>query len=278
MIGGLSLWVPNEAVAKGSPEVHDHVEPINLRVSPPARIQQPNETPTFRIDGLSVSAEGARLAATQGSPGGGSHELGIPRSPTTDHSANQRLAARDRAVRAHESAHRAHAGRYAGAPTYTFERGSDGRIYIAGGQLTIDMQPVPNNPAATVQKMQVLERAALAPANSSSADRVIANMARGESARAKQQLKLNQDREQALETIREKQQERQEAIEQEIYGGPESYSVSFRQAEFTGGLRTGISTGGANLNAGGFQTAGVEDQQAGSDALADFLTGRLNDK
>ena len=154
MIGGLSLWVPNEAVAKGSPEVHDHVEPINLRVSPPARIQQPNETPTFRIDGLSVSAEGARLAATQGSPGGGSHELGIPRSTTTDHSANQRLAARDRAVRAHESAHRAHAGRYAGAPTYTLNEALMVELHC-WGQL-IDMQPVPNNPAATVQKMQVL--------------------------------------------------------------------------------------------------------------------------
>ena len=93
MIGGLSLWVPNEAV-EGT-EVHDHVEPINLRVSP--QLVSNSRTKHHRIDGLSVSAEG-RLAATQGSPGGGSHELGIPRSPTTDHSANQRLAARDRAV------------------------------------------------------------------------------------------------------------------------------------------------------------------------------------
>ena len=62
MIGGLSLWVPKDAAQNGSPEVHDHVEPINLRVSPPAPIKAP-EPPDFRMDGLSLSPEGARLAA-----------------------------------------------------------------------------------------------------------------------------------------------------------------------------------------------------------------------
>ena len=277
MIGGLSLWVPKDAAQTGSPEVHDHVEPINLRVSPPAPIKAP-EPPDFRMDGLSLSPEGARLAAATPPLMAAPEPITTPKMDAIDHRANQRLADRDRAVRAHESAHRAHAGRYAGAPTYTFERGSDGRIYIAGGQLTIDMKPVPNDPAATVQKMQVLEKAALAPANSSSADRAVANLARGEGAQAKQQLKLNTDRERALESIREEQQKRQEEIEKEIYGGASSYAVSFDRAEFTGGLKTGISTGGENLTAGGLQTAGVGDQQAGSNELAEFLSGRSEDE
>lgn len=272
MIGGLSLWVPNEAVGKGSSEVHDHVEPINLRVSPPAR-PQPIEPPDFRIDGLSLSPEGERLAAAQTATAPAVPEFEVPSLGGTNHSANQHLAARDRAVRAHESAHRAHAGRYAGAPTYTFERGTDGRIYIAGGQLSIDMQPVPNNPAATVQKMQIVERAALAPANSSSADRVVANLARGEGARARQQVQLETQRDQALEEIREGQRERQEAIEENLYGGGSAYPVSFDRIEFTGGLQTGIETGAGLLNAGGLGTAGIGNQQAGTSGLAASLTG-----
>ncbi len=276
MIGGLSLWVPNEAVGKGSSEVHDHVEPINLRVSPPPR-PQTIEPPGFRMDGISLSPEGERLAAAQTAAAPAIPEIDVPSLKVSNHSTDHHLAARDRAVRAHESAHRAHAGRYAGAPTYTFERGSDGRIYIAGGQLSIDMQPVPNNPAATVQKMQVLERAALAPANSSSADRAVANLARGEGARARRQVQLEAQREQALEQIRERQREERAATEEELYGGGSAYPVSFNRIEFTGGLQTGIETAAGRLEAGGLATAGVGTQQAGTSSLAASLTGELGE-
>jgi len=87
------------------------------------------------------------------------------------------LAARDREVRAHEAAHANAGGRYAGSPTYTFERGPDGNSYAVGGQVSIDVSPIPNDPQATIQKARIVRRAALAPAEPSPQDRAVANEA-----------------------------------------------------------------------------------------------------
>jgi hypothetical protein len=84
------------------------------------------------------------------------------------------LRARDQEVRAHEQAHAAVGGQYASAPTYTFERGPDGNQYAVGGEVQIDVSEIPGNPQATVQKMQQVRAAALAPAEPSAADRRIA--------------------------------------------------------------------------------------------------------
>jgi len=50
----------------------------------------------------------------------------------------QELAARDREVRAHEQAHAAVGGAYAGAPSYQYETGPDGVRYAIAGQVQID--------------------------------------------------------------------------------------------------------------------------------------------
>ncbi|SEA86267.1 putative metalloprotease CJM1_0395 family protein [Alkalimonas amylolytica] len=84
------------------------------------------------------------------------------------------LQARDREVRAHEQAHAAVGGQYASAPTYTYERGPDGNQYAVGGEVQIDLSEIPANPQATVQKMQQVRAAALAPAEPSAADQRIA--------------------------------------------------------------------------------------------------------
>lgn len=73
------------------------------------------------------------------------------------------LAQRDREVRTHEQAHAAVGGQYAGAPTYSFKRGPDGQRYAVSGEVSIDTAPVPNDPAATLRKMEIVLRAALAP-------------------------------------------------------------------------------------------------------------------
>ncbi|WP_333606971.1 putative metalloprotease CJM1_0395 family protein [Arsukibacterium sp.] len=83
------------------------------------------------------------------------------------------LQARDREVRSHEQAHATIGGRYAGAPSYTFQRGPDGQQYAVGGEVKIDISPEAT-PRATIQKMQQVKAAALAPAEPSSADRRIA--------------------------------------------------------------------------------------------------------
>jgi SprA-related family len=85
-----------------------------------------------------------------------------------------RLRARDAEVRAHEQAHAATGGGYAGAPSYGFERGPDGRNYAVSGEVQIDMSPIANDPEATIRKMQQVKRAALAPQDPSGADRAIA--------------------------------------------------------------------------------------------------------
>ena len=87
----------------------------------------------------------------------------------------QALKARDREVRAHEQAHLTAAGQYAkGGISYTYERGPDGRLYAVGGEVSVDTSEVPNDPEATLQKAQTLQRAALAPAEPSAQDRAVA--------------------------------------------------------------------------------------------------------
>ncbi|MFK7732985.1 MAG: putative metalloprotease CJM1_0395 family protein [Pseudomonadales bacterium] len=87
------------------------------------------------------------------------------------------LAARDREVRAHEQAHAAVGGVHAGAPTYTFEQGPNGRKYAVGGEVSISTSPVAGDAEATIRKADQIKRAALAPAQPSAQDRAVAAQA-----------------------------------------------------------------------------------------------------
>jgi len=84
------------------------------------------------------------------------------------------LKKRDGEVRAHEAAHKAAAGAHAGGISFTYQQGPDGRRYAVGGEVPIDISTVAGNPQATIQKMQQIRRAALAPAEPSGADRAVA--------------------------------------------------------------------------------------------------------
>ena len=108
----------------------------------------------------------------------------------------QELKQTDQEVRAHEQAHKNVAGAYAGAIQYQTTTGPDGQQYAVGGSVEIDVSPVPNNPEATVRKMDVVIRAALAPAEPSSEDFAVA--------RAAQQARLVAQRE--AEALREAEQ------------------------------------------------------------------------
>jgi len=84
------------------------------------------------------------------------------------------LEARDREVRAHEQAHAALLGRYAiGGPSYTFQRGPDGRAYAVGGSMTVDLS-TEATPEATAMKARIIERAAMGGGDPSPADRSVA--------------------------------------------------------------------------------------------------------
>ena len=86
----------------------------------------------------------------------------------------RKLAQRDREVRAHEQAHAAVGGKHASHPHYQYEKGPNGVSYAVSGHVNIDVSEVPGDAEATLQKMQQVQRAALAPANPSAADRAVA--------------------------------------------------------------------------------------------------------
>jgi hypothetical protein len=101
----------------------------------------------------------------------------------------QDLKARDREVRAHEAAHLAAAGGYAqGGANFSYSRGPDGKLYATGGEVSIDSSAVAGDPEATLRKAQVVQRAALAPAEPSGQDRQVAAEAAAMATQARQEM------------------------------------------------------------------------------------------
>lgn len=100
----------------------------------------------------------------------------------------QKLKHRDTEVRAHEQAHLSAAGRYAtSGASFTYQRGPDGASYAIGGEVGIDLGDE-STPEATIVKMQTIQRAALAPADPSGADKRIAAEANAKEAKARQEM------------------------------------------------------------------------------------------
>jgi len=104
----------------------------------------------------------------------------------------QELKKRDAEVKAHEQAHAAVGGSYASAPTYEYTTGPDNKQYAIGGEVQIDSAPVPNNPEATIRKMDIVIRAALAPAEPSSQDKSVASQAQKTRSAAQAELAKQQ--------------------------------------------------------------------------------------
>lgn len=132
----------------------------------------------------------------------------------------EQLAARDREVRAHEQAHAAAGGQYAGSPTYTYQRGPDGISYAVGGEVSIDTSPIPNDPEATLRKAELIARAASAPAEPSGQDRVVAAQAAKMAQQARveinrQQLEKQKDKVEKTESTNEGKLSGQEKVEKQ---------------------------------------------------------------
>lgn len=125
----------------------------------------------------------------------------------------QELKKRDQEVRTHEQAHMAMGGQHAGAVSYEYQTGPDGVRYAVGGEVPIDVSEVVDDPQATLEKMMLIQRAALAPAEPSSQDRQVAAQAGQKAAQAINEL-AKQDREQrALQA--DELKARQEKVKQE---------------------------------------------------------------
>ena len=102
------------------------------------------------------------------------------------------LEQRDLEVRTHEQAHKAVGGELAGAPSYSYAQGPDGKRYAVSGEVSIDISDVPGDPAATIEKMSRVRRAALAPAEPSAQDRQVAAQAAQKMTEARAELAVQQ--------------------------------------------------------------------------------------
>jgi hypothetical protein len=131
---------------------------------------------------------GAAEGSAQGAPEESARGSASPdQLSEEDRRTVEKLKARDREVRTHEQTHAAVGGQYAGAPSYTYQTGPDGRRYAVGGEVSIDASPE-KDPAATIEKMEIVKRAALAPAEPSAQDVKVAQTAERQRAEAQRQL------------------------------------------------------------------------------------------
>ena len=176
----------------GPPRPGTESEPLepSRRSRPSDRLELSDAWRNREADGLRpetgepaepADGEPAATAAEPAEPpaGGGPPEAG-PRGADVEPLSDQeqleieQLRARDAEVRTHEQAHKAVGGRYAGAISYSYTTGPDGRSYVTGGSVPIDMSPVPGDPEATIAKMRIVRAAAMAPAEPSPQDRSVA--------------------------------------------------------------------------------------------------------
>ncbi len=139
---------------------------------------------SLSLNGLIALAGGSPFASGEQVEAGGeaksvdeSGKIGTGKSELTEEEQREveELKERDREVRRHEQAHKAAAGRYAsGAPSFEYEVGPDGQRYAVGGEVSIDVSPVEDDPQATIDKMRQIRSAATAPAEPSNQDRQVA--------------------------------------------------------------------------------------------------------
>lgn len=98
-----------------------------------------------------------------------------------------RLKSIEAKVKAHEAAHKSAGGTMTGPVSYTYTRGPDGRSYVTGGEVPIEVSPG-KTPQETINRMQQVIRAALAPADPSPQDRAVAAQASTQQQQARQEL------------------------------------------------------------------------------------------
>jgi len=84
-----------------------------------------------------------------------------------------RLQQVEQSIRSHEQAHKSAGGGFAGGASFIYARGPDGRMYVSGGEVSIQA-PEGKTPEETIQNMEIVRRAALAPPDPSGQDLSVA--------------------------------------------------------------------------------------------------------
>lgn len=154
----LTAWV-NPSVASHSPRIEQATKDSAVNKD------------TAATDASSTSEESSSETA------GPKRADGTPMAPEEIQQLEQ-LKQTDREVRQHEMAHQVAGGPYTGGASYDYAVGPDGKRYAVAGEVPIDYGPVPNDPQATIEKMQTVIAAAMAPADPSPKDYQVAAQAR----------------------------------------------------------------------------------------------------
>jgi hypothetical protein len=150
-------------------------------VWPPSQPRQTEESSAVAASETASTAKSDSSGQQQGSSGG------VNKLSREEEQTVQELKQRDAEVRRHEAAHMAAGGAAAGGASFEYEVGPDGRSYAVGGEVSIDMSEG-STPQATIQKMQTVKRAALAPADPSGQDRAVAASAAAIEAKARMEM------------------------------------------------------------------------------------------
>lgn len=145
------------------------------------------------------------------------------------------LEARDKEVRAHEQAHATVGGQYAGAPSYEFEVGPNGRQYAVSGEVSIDISKEAS-PEETVRKMQQVKAAALAPAEPSPQDLRVASEATQRASEARR------------EVAQESAERAQQSLSENIPSAPQQQTEPQAQAAPGNRVEAGNSTEQSSAN------------------------------
>lgn len=157
-----------------SQEQRDHHAAQDQHAEPTAQSEQAHsqEQPARSGDDQTSTATDGD-ADSPADPGADKQDTAGQPLTSEEQKAVEALSTRDEEVRQHESAHQINGGQYAQAPTFDLTRGPDGKSYATGGEVKIDLSKEAT-PQATIQKMQQIERAALAPQEPSTQDRRVA--------------------------------------------------------------------------------------------------------
>lgn len=147
----------------------------------------PRETTPGTEAGTRVTGEEGRRGGDTGS-GSGAGGAGASELSEEEQRVVRELKQRDAEVRRHEAAHASAGGSYAGPPSFEFQRGPDGGQYAVGGEVSIDTS-VEDTPEETIRKMEIVRRAALAPADPSPQDLRVAADAQQKAAEAQAELR-----------------------------------------------------------------------------------------
>ena len=210
--------------------------------------RQLNSQPALPIQDTSNSSANKRSSSSDSADTGSTQQTQQVDSEAQSDQAKidqvlSQLKARDQEVRAHEQAHMAAAGGYATGMSFSYQTGPDGNRYAIGGEVGIDTSPIANDPQATIIKAQIIQRAAMAPAEPSSQDYRVAGAAAQMMVQAQQALAELDSEEQVSDQSETSSAEQTAKVENNTQDGREANSISSSiESSQTASSSTDIST------------------------------------